>query len=207
MKRFFIILCAAILLVPSCKKDGRDSNGNSNAETNTPKYSTEGVNAVDLGLSVLWADRNIGAESPEDPGHYFAWGETTAREFNVFVSPYIFDEIDAPQKLTGQYDNATELWGDGWRMPTKEELLALQKLTHEEKKDSDGKVIGATVTGNGNSIYIPTSRMSSSYMTYSLWSSERGDSQLWANFFDVFTTGISNCRREYAHAVRPVKDK
>ena len=35
-------------------------------------------NAVDLGLpsGTLWADRNVGATSPENFGVYFAWGET-----------------------------------------------------------------------------------------------------------------------------------
>ena len=33
-------------------------------------------NMVDLGLpsGLLWADRNIGANNPEDTGLYFAWG-------------------------------------------------------------------------------------------------------------------------------------
>ena len=31
---------------------------------------------VDLGLSIKWADRNIGASSPFDYGSYYAWGET-----------------------------------------------------------------------------------------------------------------------------------
>ena len=31
--------------------------------------------AIDLGLSVKWADRNIGASSPTEKGDYFAWGE------------------------------------------------------------------------------------------------------------------------------------
>ena len=31
---------------------------------------------VDLGLSVKWATCNVGADSPEDYGDYFAWGET-----------------------------------------------------------------------------------------------------------------------------------
>ena len=31
---------------------------------------------VDLGLSVKWADRNLGASSPEDGGLYFQWGDT-----------------------------------------------------------------------------------------------------------------------------------
>lgn len=37
---------------------------------------------VDLGLpsGILWADRNVGAESPENYGLYFAWGETQGYE-------------------------------------------------------------------------------------------------------------------------------
>lgn len=33
---------------------------------------------VDLGLSVKWADRNVGASSTEDDGAYFQWGDTNA---------------------------------------------------------------------------------------------------------------------------------
>ena len=40
------------------------------------KTAPEHVQAVDLGLSVKWASCNIGADSPEDFGQYFAWGET-----------------------------------------------------------------------------------------------------------------------------------
>ena len=39
-------------------------------------------NMVDLGLSVKWADRNIGAASPEDFGSYFQWGDTNAYTFD-----------------------------------------------------------------------------------------------------------------------------
>lgn len=37
-------------------------------------------NAVDLGLpsGLKWADRNVGASSPEDFGSYFQWGDTNA---------------------------------------------------------------------------------------------------------------------------------
>lgn len=34
------------------------------------------VKYVDLGLSVKWADRNLGASKPEEYGNYYAWGET-----------------------------------------------------------------------------------------------------------------------------------
>ena len=33
-----------------------------------------GYRYVDLGLSVMWADANVGAENPEDYGNYFSWG-------------------------------------------------------------------------------------------------------------------------------------
>ena len=34
----------------------------------------EGVEYVDLGLSVNWATFNIGADNPEDAGNYYQWG-------------------------------------------------------------------------------------------------------------------------------------
>jgi hypothetical protein len=35
-----------------------------------------GYDFVDLGLSVLWATCNVGANNPEDYGDYYAWGDT-----------------------------------------------------------------------------------------------------------------------------------
>ena len=40
------------------------------------KTMSEGYEYVDLGLSVKWATCNVGANSPEEYGDYFAWGET-----------------------------------------------------------------------------------------------------------------------------------
>ena len=37
------------------------------------------LEAIDLGLSVKWANFNVGAASPEDFGDYFAWGETSTK--------------------------------------------------------------------------------------------------------------------------------
>lgn len=201
MKKILIALCAALFLIPSCNKDQQDE------KEQKKKYSIEDVQAVDLGLSVLWADRNIGAESPEDPGHFFSWGETTPRKYGTFASPYIFENTDAPVKLTGEYDTATTLWGDGWRMPTMEELRDLINLSHKETKDGDGNTTGTTISGNGHSIYIPIAEPKNAYKSYGLWSSERSEDPLWAKYFDNHGNGISHSRREYAHAIRPVKDK
>ena len=45
-------------------------------------FSQTGV-PVDLGLSVKWASCNVGANSPEDYGDYFAWGEVIPKK-NIF---------------------------------------------------------------------------------------------------------------------------
>lgn len=94
-------------------------------------------NMVDLGLpsGLLWADRNIGAASPEDAGLYFQWGDTvgyTAEEtkdtkFDSWDS--YFDTTDggntfnkyATGKLTtleAADDAATVHMGSEYRMPT-----------------------------------------------------------------------------------------
>lgn len=41
-----------------------------------PDMTPAGVVAVDLGLSVKWANMNVGATSATDYGTYFCWGET-----------------------------------------------------------------------------------------------------------------------------------
>jgi hypothetical protein len=67
-------------------------------------------NMVDLGLSVKWADRNVGATSPEHYGSYFQWGDTDAYTYdgageitaaklaeilNPALSPELGEEITA----------------------------------------------------------------------------------------------------------------
>lgn len=51
-----------------------NSKGTSYGEIKT--FTTAVATAVDLGLSVKWANTNIGAASPYEHGDYFAWGET-----------------------------------------------------------------------------------------------------------------------------------
>lgn len=40
-----------------------------------------GLEAVDLGLSVLWANMNVGAKSENERGTLFAWGETSGKTY------------------------------------------------------------------------------------------------------------------------------
>ena len=44
--------------------------------------------AINLGLSVKWANMNIGADSPEEYGNYYAWGETDTKRYYGIYSTY-----------------------------------------------------------------------------------------------------------------------
>lgn len=61
--------------------DSKDFNGQLNFQ-NGVRYKFSNIeienqtySAVDLGLSVKWADKNIGASKAENSGDYYAWGE------------------------------------------------------------------------------------------------------------------------------------
>ena len=93
------------------------------------------VQAVDLGLSVKWANMNVGAESPEDYGNYYAWGETSTKEtynwdtyFDTNDGGYTFTKYnhgDGKTVLDPEDDAAHVNWGGSWRMPTPKEWLEL----------------------------------------------------------------------------------
>ena len=100
---------------------------------------------VDLGLSVKWAACNVGAENPEDPGDYFAWGGlstqtaynvandrfnngTTYRgPFSKYVLSADYGTVDGKGVLELQDDAAHSNMGGGWRMPTRDEFDELIK--------------------------------------------------------------------------------
>lgn len=106
-----------------------------------------GCEAVDLGLSVKWADRNVGAKNPYGVGFFFAWGETVEKSNYSWAKTGeykwgIYDEDARPlygmNKYTSNFANgdgnsvleagddpATRNWGTKWRTPTVEECNEL----------------------------------------------------------------------------------
>ena len=70
--------------------------GNESSVTVNPTVEKEvtnaptGVVAVDLGLSVKWANMNVGATSETDYGTYFAWGETSGYTDETHYSKQYF---------------------------------------------------------------------------------------------------------------------
>lgn len=113
------------------------------SEPTTPPAGDE--EAVDLGLSVKWAQRNLGAENPWDFGTYFAWGEiegkdnyewatykhgTSYNQLTKYVSSvgYGLDGfIDNKEVLDESDDAAAQLLGNGWRMPTQRRCRSSSK--------------------------------------------------------------------------------
>ena len=121
---------------------------------------------IDLGLSVNWATSNIGSRSvdPERPGEWFAWGETEAKydfSHNYYLAPkqdrYYEGKLSF---LLPSDDAATVLWGEDWRLPTKEEFQELIDNCEWEWTKESGSYWGYKVTGpNGNSIFLPAGGM------------------------------------------------
>ena len=114
------------------------------------------IQFIDLGLpsGILWADRNLGADAPEETGDYYRFGETVA--FTENSPEYAYDKIEGGIAGTDR-DAATMNLGGNWRMPTKEEFDELIEQT-EQKWTKQNGVRGMEVTGpNGNSIFLPVS--------------------------------------------------
>lgn len=144
------------------------------AEPDDPPFEIE---AVDLGLSVLWANANIGATSVDDIGYYLAWGESQEKshydldnyfDFRVEAPKggmvrYIYDKFndEGASLIDTEYDTAAKILGGKWRMPTSDEFRELAntcKLSYDYIKDKNNKIILTYVSAtgpNGNSIIFP----------------------------------------------------
>lgn len=94
---------------------------------------------IDLGLpsGTKWACCNIGANSPEEYGDYYAWGEIETKSvynwstykwsdgsqfsMNKYCNNPDYGNIDNKTLLEPEDDAAYMNWGPAWRMPTREQ--------------------------------------------------------------------------------------
>ena len=196
---------------------------------------TDCMEAVDLGLSVLWATCNVGASAPEDYGDYFAWGETKPKEIydwstykyckgtSKTITKYCNNSsygyngfTDNKTVLDPEDDAATANWGGPWRMPTDAECTELCNNCKWRLSIQNG-VQGYKVTGtNGNSIFLPAAGFKSDTLFNSptlvgtCWSSSPvlivSECVTRLYFDPIYVyTGISG--RHYGLSVRPVYPK
>ena len=118
---------------------------------------------IDLGLpsGTKWASRNIGANSVEGYGDYFAWGEVEPKEsYSEATYQYGSQSLGNNYDISGtQNDAAVVNWGGLWRMPTKAEMLEMKESCNWTWSNING-VNGYIVTGiSGNKIFLPSAGM------------------------------------------------
>lgn len=122
--------------------------------------------AIDLGLSVSWADSNLYGDIDLGKGGKYSWGDVKKRTFFRFVDCKLGkkDKYDL-KKILGnddlsicgkeQYDASSFLWGGNWRLPQKTEIDELINQCEWEWTTING-ISGYKVIGkNGNSIFLP----------------------------------------------------
>ena len=132
---------------------------------------------VDLGLpsGTLWATMNVGANSPEEYGDYFAWGETTPKDVYSWSNyQWCMGSIKTLTKYcsksgygyNGFVDNKTELdpeddaayvnWGPQWRMPSLEqfqEMIDNCTTLVITRNGVNGRLFISNI--NGASLFLP----------------------------------------------------
>lgn len=169
---------------------------------------------VDLGLSVKWATCNVGANSPEDYGNYYAWGETTTKSSYTEDNSKTYDKSLVEIGGNILYDVATVNLGTGWRLPTQEEFNELIDNCKWRWATRNG-VKGYEVKSkkNGNSIFLPVAGYctgdtpSNQGSSGCYWSSTPygidGAYRLNLSFYGRRTDWIY---RDIGHSVRPVAE-
>ena len=165
---------------------------------------------VDLGLpsGLLWAECNVGADTPEGYGNYFAWGEVSPKQVYSWetyaygrsdghLTKYCTDGdcgvVDNLTTLKPCDDAATVILGKGARMPTASEWQELLDNCRSEWTQQNG-VYGRRFTGpNGKSLFLPAAGSRYGSGLYSAgsfgyyWSASLDESDpnyAWSVYFD-----------------------
>jgi len=114
--------------------------------------------AIDLGLSVKWANYNVGATKPAEYVGLYGWADPTGK--NTSTDNNLYPNSNPPSNICNtEYDIAHVQWGRDWRMPSKAELDELYRLCTWKWTERNG-INGYQVIGpNGNSIFLPAAGM------------------------------------------------
>ena len=167
------------LSIPKCQYKGKHPKKATTATEQTTVLPSKTVKqteipskAIDLGLpsGTKWAEWNIGASSPEQAGNYYAWGEIStksdygwatyfdSKDGENFKTYFLYDKqrkLGKNSVINTQRDVASVKWGNGWHLPSAEQIEELYKQCKSTWTTFRG-VKGVKFTGpNGNSIFLP----------------------------------------------------
>ena len=159
------LLLLSVILFPACDKTENEAWLTDVFLSPVEDREVKGADyaAVDLGLSVKWADCNVGALKSWKDSRYFAWGETAEKSSYTWVN---YQYINAGNSSLSKYNSTDGLWilqskddpatsemGAGWRLPTADEMVELlDNCDWSISSKSGTKIITATSKKNGASI-------------------------------------------------------
>lgn len=175
------------------------------------------------GYPVFWADRNIGAEAPEDGGYFFSWGNTVGRwkggvkgKSDPQFSDANYNETPGSLLPKGTViapdsgnDAARVILGGKWRLPTKAELVGLSGHMH---RDYDEDKECWAFKFSGNTLLMPLAGMvkNSTYTpgTGFYWGNESHTTNSQAIAFQIKPNEVKTYwgTRSYGFSIRPVKE-
>ncbi len=185
-----------------------------------PTEYSETINGhrfVDLGLpsGLLWAESNLGADTLTGLGSFYAWGETQTKT-SYTADNSTWHGVAYTGDLAAADDAATASWGEGVRMPTRDEMDELAQHCNWVWTTMSGikgyKVMSQT---NSNYIFLPASgyrygtgpgnaRVCGYYWSSTPISGD-GDMGAYSLNFDTETHGVYEYyNRCDGHSVRPV---
>lgn len=130
-------------------------NGYVYGETKSFTTLKQQMEYVDMGLSVLWAKCNIGAEAENEAGTLFGYGETTGLQFSTLVGNYPQSDIAATENdvvFSLDIDIDTPMKS---QIPTATHMTELINNTSHEWTTVEGVEGMRFTAANGNSIFLP----------------------------------------------------
>lgn len=145
---------------------------------------------VDLGLSVLWATKNIGANSEMERGDSFKYVYNNIDDKDEWIRRFNSLSLkDGFSVCGGSLDTAKERWGAKWKLPGKDEFNELKDNCTIEYIESIGVKFTSNI--NGNSLIIPVQSGSWNGEYANLWSGDYLDYSSEYGFHSAYGLEIS----------------
>lgn len=114
-----------------------------------------GHRAIDLGLSVLWADSNLGTNSEIDEGLEYTWGDPSRKTITSTISNWFTGAPRSNNICGGKYDMARYSNGSSWQLPTARHFQELLELCDWYNFVYKGRNAYLVVGPNKNYIILP----------------------------------------------------
>jgi uncharacterized protein (TIGR02145 family) len=207
------------MTIGQCEITEWGSQTTSSTSVSDDNYTND-AHMVDLGLSVYWADCNVGATKAEDYGGLYGWADATGLKTSTNLIDY--PSSKPPSNISGNvnYDIARAKWGGNWRLPTSTEFNELYNNTTHTWTTLNG-VSGcrftSTKTGyTDKSIFLPAAgrRSGTSYITQGsygyYWTGTYYGINNYAYMYTFYNGNniyLSDDYRYMGESVRPVSDK